>query len=357
MLRLAGSDGAMASVWLTTRTTASGDKRHRVEYRLGGRESATRYGGSFKTKREADERKRWIAGELAARRVPDLGSLEIATKAPTLAEAAERWYASRVDVAPNTKLQHRSAMRNLTGVLGTSRVDEIAPDDVVDLVTKLSATRKRETVRKSLLVLGMVLDDVGVEPNPVRDRKVRLPREDRVEIKPPTAAHVEAVLHVLPERYQLPLLVLEASGMRLGELQGLTWGDVDEERSRWRVSAASSKTRQARWVSMPPEFFEAVTALTAREDRTPERRVFQGFGGDRFRTALTRACTAAGVPAFSPHDLRHRRISLLHLAGIPWARIGEHVGQRSLRVTAETYSHVLVDEAELDYTGFVKLWS
>jgi integrase len=54
---------------------------------------------------------------------------------------------------------------------------------------------------------------------------------------------------------------------------------------------------------------------------------------------------------FSPHDLRQRRISLLHLAGIPWARIGEHVGQRSLRVTADTYSHVLTDERELDYAA------
>jgi integrase len=100
---------------------------------------------------------------------------------------------------------------------------------------------------------------------------------------------------------------------------------------------------------VPPELFQAVTALVAREDRTPDRRVFQGFGSDRFRTAVTRACTAAGVPAFSPHDLRHRRISLLHLGGTRWARIGEHVGQRSLRVTADTYSHVLIDERELEY--------
>ena len=35
--------------------------------------------------------------------------------------------------------------------------------------------------------------------------------------------------------------------------------------------------------------------------------------------------------------------SLLHLAGVPWARIGEHVGQRNLAVTANTYSHVLAD--------------
>ena len=75
-----------------------------------------------------------------------------------------------------------------------------------------------------------------------------------------------------------------------------------------------------------------------------------GFAGDRFRTAVTRTCVAAGVAALSPHDLRHRRrISLLHLGGVRWTRIGEHVGQRNLAVTANTYSHVLVDEPELDY--------
>jgi len=50
-----------------------------------------------------------------------------------------------------------------------------------------------------------------------------------------------------------------------------------------------------------------------------------------------------------PHDLRHRRISLLHLRGVPWARIDEFAGQRNLAVTANTYTHVLSDETELDY--------
>jgi integrase len=343
----------MASVWLTTRMTGSGAKRFRVEFRLGGREAPTRYGGSFRTQREALERRRWIAGELAARRVPDLSSLETETKAPMLTEAAERWYASRVDVAPNTKLQHRSAMRNLLAVLGSEQVDRIRPSDVSDLVTRLSKTRKRETVRKSLLVLAMVLDHVGIEPNPARAKSIKLPREQRAEINPPTCEHVLAVHALLPSRYRLPLLVLDATGMRLGELEGLRWGDVDEPRQRWRVSAGTSKTGRARWVPVSAELFQAVCALVPREDRVPKRRVFQGFGGDRFRTALSRACTAAGVPAFSPHDLRHRRISLLHLSGVPWARIGEHVGQRSLRVTADTYSHVLVDERELDYAAMI----
>jgi hypothetical protein len=39
----------------------------------------------------------------------------------------------------------------------------------------------------------------------------------------------------------------------------------------------------------------------------------------------------------------------LHLRGVPWARIAEFVGQRDLTVTANVYSHVMLDEAELDY--------
>jgi integrase len=109
-------------------------------------------------------------------------------------------------------------------------------------------------------------------------------------------------------------------------------------------------TGRARWVPLPTELFQAVTRLVAREDRVPERPVFQGFGGDRFRTAITRACTAAGIPTFSPHDLRHRRVSLLHLGGMPWARIGELVGHEDLMTTARTYTHVVADERELDYS-------
>jgi integrase len=76
--------------------------------------------------------------------------------------------------------------------------------------------------------------------------------------------------------------------------------------------------------------------------------------GDRLRTALARACTAGGVPAFSPHDLRHRRVSLMHLAGVPWARIGEQVGHDDLMTTARTYTHVVADERELDYQRLLR---
>jgi integrase len=300
----------MPSSWIVVRLTKAGEKRYRVEYRTGGREAPTRYGGSFRTKREADERRRWIDGELAGRRVPDLRSIQFEQRAPTLAQAYEAWQASRVDVSAATATYQRSAVRRAKPLLGR-RVDEITAADVAALVGELAAAGKsRETIRKTVTVLAMVFDHASVSPNPARDRmRVRLPREERAEIQPPTAEHVEAVHALLAPAYRLPLLVLDATGMRVGELEQLRWGDIDEPRGRWRVSAAVAKTRRARWVSVPPPVFAAVTALVAREDRVSERRVFQGFGVDRFRTAIARACRAAGVPTFSPHDLRHRRIA------------------------------------------------
>ena len=67
---------------------------------------------------------------------------------------------------------------------------------------------------------------------------------------------------------------------------------------------------------------------------------------DRLLASSTRS---AGVPRFSPHALRHRRISLLHRQGRSWAEIGRLVGQRKPSVTADTYTHVLTDGREPHY--------
>lgn len=68
---------------------------------------------------------------------------------------------------------------------------------------------------------------------------------------------------------------------------------------------------------------------------------------------MIRACKAAGIPQFTPHDLRHRRISLLHYQGVPFAEIGRMVGQRKLSVTADTYTHVLSDRREAHYKALI----
>jgi integrase len=344
---------AVPSVWVARRPRKSGGVSYRVMFRAGGRESAPRYAGAFPTMREARIRRDYVAGELAALRMPDtrLGGAEMT--AETLRDACERWRASRVDVTQSTRVLHRVALGRVLPVLGSRPVASITAADVAEVVSTLSAAgKKRETIRKSVKYLAAVLDECGVDPNPARAKSIRLPHEEHEELVPPTAAHVEAVYRLLASAYRLPLLWLDWSGARVSSVDTLTVGDYDEPARRVRLRASRTKTRAALWVELPDVLADALeAALPPREDRNPAAPLFPGASADRLRTAIARACRAAGVPVFSPHDLRHRRISLLHRQGRSWAEIGRFVGQRKLSITADTYTHVLLDSAEVDYSA------
>ena len=187
-------------------------------------------------------------------------------------------------------------------------------------------------MRKSLNVLQRALDHAGLEPNPARDRRIRLPKQRRVQITPPPTEHVEAVVRALPARYRLPVLALYATSVRIGELVALTWDDVDDPGGRWRIRPENSKTGMARWVDpVDPDVHAAVCALCPREDRRPDQQVFPELDDARLRTAITRRCAATGVPRWSPHELRHRRISLLVLRGVPIPRVSALVGHARAR--------------------------
>jgi integrase len=284
--------------------------------------------------------------------VPDLALLDAtAPTAPTFAEVATRWQASRVDVRENTRLQHRSALGRILPLIGTRRIDTITTADIAALVAHLAGQGKaRATIQKSITATAMVLDFAGIKDNPARDHVVvRLPREEPHAMEPPRAEHVEAVGWVLTVPYTIALLALDATGARVGELEAATLGDLDESRSAWLVRASVAKTRQARWVTVPDDLYAVIIGrLPAREDRDAAAPLFADVTGDRLRTAIGRACRDAGVPRFSPHDLRHRRISLWHRQRVSWAEIGERVGQRNLMTTANTYTHALIDSREVD---------
>jgi integrase len=110
-----------------------------------------------------------------------------------------------------------------------------------------------------------------------------------------------------------------------------------------------SKTRRARWVELPDDLYAAlIERLPPREDRNLDAPLFGGVTADRLRMAIGRGCRDAGVPRFGPHALRHRRVSLLHAQGVSWAVIGDRVGQRSKLVTADRYSHAMLDDREID---------
>lgn len=336
----------MASSWVSKQTLKAGVS-YRVRYRLGGREAERLSGGSFPTMREAKERRDWIAGELANMRVPDL-QLVGSTNVETLKTVAEQWRTSRISVSDGTRATHVVNLARIVPVLGENFPSAITKADVAGLVSKLHEDGlARESIRKTIATLAMVLDHAEIVPNPAR--RVELPERTHEDVNPPTAVHVEAVLAALPAVYRLPTLVLDATGLRVGELERLTWGDVDEHEGRFLIAAARTKTRRPRWVDVPDVLFDQVVELMPREDRGDlTGQVFAGFGADRFRTALTRACKATGTPHIHPHDLRHRRATLWHLSGVPAAQAAGWLGH-SAQEHLRTYAHVMIDRTELDY--------
>ena len=172
-------------------------------------------------------------------------------EAATLREVADRWKASRVDVAAGTMQTYAVALGRLLPRSGRAR-RRIDAADVADLVADMHEHGlRKQTIRKTVSVLAMVLDHAGIN-------RTRLATADGQAAARGEAPEVAAADRRARRRRSsascrtatgCPSLVLDATGMRVGELEALTWGDMDEPRSRWRI--ATCEDGPARWVTPP----------------------------------------------------------------------------------------------------------
>ena len=85
----------------------------------------------------------------------------------------------------------------------------------------------------------------------------------------------------------------------------------------------------------------AIDGTCALEDRTPERKVFQGITEASAYQVMLPACQTAGTGHFHPHDLRHRRITLWHQSGVPARELAERAGHSKPSMSLDVYSHVM----------------
>jgi integrase len=162
-------------------------------------------------------------------------------------------------------------------------------------------------------------------------------------VEPPSADQTAAIIAHTPPRWRLALRTLEQTGMRVGELRDLEWRDVDIAESRFRIRQGKTATAR-RWVAVPDWLMTEISDTCPPDDRTPERRVFPGFTPDAAKNVIARACKAAGIPHFHPHDLRHRYASVKLREGIPVTDLAAQLGHSKKSMTLGTYSHVLLAE-------------
>lgn len=338
----------MPSLTITTRKTKSGP-RYVVRFRLGGRAYPVEHGGSFKTLKEAKARRDLIGGEIAAGRNPRL-LLEAFLNPPTpakaekLRELAPRYEASRIDMGAETVRTLRSQLKKIIAWGGERDPRSLTWGDCQECVGYLSADMKPGSVRRYYDQFKLLLDFAGCDPNPARDKRVKLPKMVKEEVNPPTGKQFLALLDKVTKRWVLPFLLQEQCGMHIGEVVSLAWGDVDVAECKIRLRFANVKgaiPSRARTVQVPEWLMEAVEATCPLEDRTAERRVFTGLHERAARAAMDRACTAAGIPHFSPKDLRHRRATIWHHGGLPARVLAERLGHSKPSMSLDVYSHTL----------------
>jgi integrase len=139
-----------------------------------------------------------------------------------------------------------------------------------------------------------------------------------------------------PRLYALALMAL-TTGARKGELLGLTWADIDEDRGLALVGR--SKNGDPKFLPIVP----TVRAELARFRSVPTHRVFPSTRRPHdpysFEIRWKEALHAAHVRNFRFHDLRHSCASMLAQSGATLLEIADLLGHRQLQMT-KRYSHL-----------------
>ena len=145
------------------------------------------------------------------------------------------------------------------------------------------------------------------------------------------------------------------TGMRRGEILGLTWDRVDLNRRLIYLDAQHTKDKEPRKVPICAELLKMLQEMPGRlSERDGKRYVFTYQGEPlkgNIRAGIKRSCSLAGLAygrnnreGLTLHDLRHTFTTNMRRAGVPEKEIMAITGHSS-RSTFDRYN--TVDEADL----------
>lgn len=279
------------------------------------------------------------------------------------------------NLRPTTRRQYARHVESYwTPAIGRVELVKLTPLDVeraMGGLTKrgLSST----TVRAARTTLRAALAD-AMRDGMIRRNVAALvkpPESDRPEMRALTADEVARLVEATRDDAYGPLYALAvASGLRLGELVGLSWDDIDLEARSLTVKRAAfqrddgsydfgqPKTKRSRRTVMLPSL--AIEALRRQKARQAAAKLAAGTAWqDRRNLVFTDAVGRPVVPghvskAFRAvadrlgipvrfHDLRHTAATLMLAAGVPLKVVSETLGHASIVVTADVYAHVTPD--------------
>lgn len=207
------------------------------------------------------------------------------------------------------------------------------------------------TINREIGLLSSMFNHARFEwdwdiPNPATNQKMREP-EGRKRFL--TAEQASCLMRVASENKRAPyladmILLAVNTGMRRGELLGLTWSRVDLKANTLQLGEKDTKSGKSRLVPLNSQARSALLCRASyRAEHCPDApNVFctkSGEGLDGIKSSWTKAVKQAGLEDFHFHDLRHTAGSWLAQAGVPLKDIAEILGHSTLKMT-ERYTHL-----------------
>lgn len=261
---------------------------------------------------------------------------------------------------------------HLVPALGKTPISKLTPAMVSAHLRRMGETVSAQTVNHDRAVLRSALamaNRWGILTRNVA-ALADAPRVERRELTVLDADQVRKLLDVTKtERLHALWAVAATTGMRQGEILGLTWRHVDITGGSLRVERTLARIR-GQWVLVEPktqrsrrtipltpvaiaalrrhkriqeeEWLAAGRPAAAEQDK--DRLVFttpagSPMQGSEVTKRLQRRLKAAGLPKIRFHDLRHGAATLLLAAGFNLEDVKNLLGHSTIALTSNTYGH------------------
>ncbi len=222
---------------------------------------------------------------------------------------------------------------------------------------RLSQTTKRGkapdsgTIRRELCLLRRMFNIAQKQwkwnaSNPVST--IELPRESKGRVRylsPDELGRLFEALECVSDGWLKPFVFMALdTGLRLNNLCGLTWKEVDLP-SRC-IFIDSGKMKNNEYHATPLTARAVMVLEELRKVRSLSNHVFHDKGHPlqdrKVQRAFIRALDRANIEDFRFHDLRHTYASYLRQNGVALDLISKLLGHKDLRMT-ERYAHLSLD--------------
>jgi integrase len=255
--------------------------------------------------------------------------------------------------------------------LGTMPLDQINRSTVRDFLAgqlkKPKTSSSAICLMKDVIsgVMTMAMEDELIKANPTQGilKRLKISRKREIEIEPLTpeevALFLQACKEIYPEHFPIFLTAFR-TGLRLGELLALEWGDIDwhnkllvVKKSYRRKRVTSTKTNKTRRVDMSDQTIDTLKSLYIQRQKEalrsgrgePVSIIFHRkntyMEQNYIRRVFKRILLKAGLREIRVHDARHTFASLLLTNNESPAYVKDQLGHTNISMTVDTYGHLI----------------